>query len=499
MSEHFISADDARNDLTSCAAFLAETLTGDNRAAAMAAVLPNYLAKDDVDTAAELANTIDDPYMRDRLLQSVAERCSELGDDEYALQLADAVEEFGTRSQTYEKIAIKKIAAGEIDKALDIAGTLSHPDSVYAAAAAKYALLGDEGSVAQMLERIEYAPEKVYALIGMASAKFDVGDVESAAAALDEAAETAETIDHDEEKLRALRDIGNLFAEIGREHKAILVFEKMSEFAETLDSVNRDGFLAAASVGLQRAGSQEFSDRAFDLIEDKTQIATALLGISREEWRKDEKDAAFESLEESLSVLRSQKESETRDTAAKNALFSSIAIQFAGYGKDERAMEIAQDNEDDGQHLSALAQIAQIAATQGNLDAAKQALNAIFDDAHKIFALIGVSDAVKKNGDDAAALSLLDEANEAAETIPQLASKTSAYVELSTRYDANGQPEKARTAAANAFHSITELRDEANRSAKLAELANVYERCGFELNDEEKEQMMMLVNATFTY
>lgn len=499
MSEHLISADDARSDLTSCAAFLAETLTGDNRAVAMSAVLPNYLEKNDVDTAAELANTVDDPYMRDRLLQIVAEKCAELGDDEYALQLADAVEEFGTRSQTYEKIAVKKAAAGDIDKALEIAETLTHPDSVYAAAAAKYALLDDNGSAKEMLDRIEFAPEKVYALIGIASVKFDAGDADSASDALDQAAETAESIDHSEEKLRAFRDIGNLFTEIGSEHKAILVFEKMSEFAETFDSVNRDGFLAASAVGLLRAGSEEFSDRSFDLIEDKTQIATALLGISREEWRTDKRDEAIGSLEESLSILRSQKENETRDTAAKNALFGSIAIQFAGFGKDERGIEIAQDNEDDGQQLSALAQIAQITATQGNLDVARQALNAIFEDAHRIFALIGVSDAVKKNGDETAALAMLEETDSAIGSIPQLASKISAYSEISNRYTAFGQTDKARTAAANAFTSITELRDTASRSANLAELANIYEQSGFELNDEEKEQMMMLVNATFTY
>ncbi len=424
---------------------------------------------------------------------------AELGDDDYALQLADAVEEFGTRSQTYEKVAIKKIEAGEIEKALDIAGALSHPDSVYAAAAVKYALRGDEESVKDILGRIEYAPEKVYALIGMASAKFDTGDADAAADTLGLATDAADTIDHNEEKLRAFRDIGNLYTEIGHRHKAILSFEKMSELAEEMDSVNRDGFLAAATIGLKHAGSDEFAERAFDLIADKTQIATALLGISREEWRADEKDSAFESLEESLSVLRSQKDTETRDTAAKNALFGSIAIQFAGYGKDERGIEIAQDNEDDSQQLSALSQIAQIAATQKKLDIAKQALNAIFEDAHRIFALIGVSDAVKKNGDDATALSLLDEAASLAETVPQIASRTSAFIEISNRYHANGKAEKAREAASKAFHAINEIRDEATRSSKLAELANVYEQSGFELNDEEKEQMMIMVNETFTY
>ena len=40
------------------------------------AVVPRYLANGDVDLAAELANTVDDPFTRDRLLIHVAEKCA---------------------------------------------------------------------------------------------------------------------------------------------------------------------------------------------------------------------------------------------------------------------------------------------------------------------------------------------------------------------------------------------------------------------------------------
>jgi hypothetical protein len=244
------------------------------------------------------------------------------------------------------------------------------------------------------------------------------------------------------------------------------------------------------------SGNVELAEETFDAIADKTQRSTALLGFSKEHWRSERKDEALASLEESLSVLRSQKESETRDTPAKNALLSSIAIQFAGYGKDERAAEIAEENEDEMQVLSALSQIAQIAANQGDLDSAKHTLNSIDDESYKIFALIGVSDAVKKNGDEEAAAAMLDEARGLAETIPQLASKASAYVELSNRFLAAGQNEKARTAASEALFTVSEIRGEASLCSKLAELANVYERSGFELNDEELGRLNMLVNST---
>src|SRR5687767_12271355 len=98
-SEHFISRQDAESDLLACAGYLAERITSvDGHAQAISTVVPQYTAKGNVDLAAELANTVDDPYTRDRLLTAVAEKCAELEDDEYALQLADSVEEPGLRS-----------------------------------------------------------------------------------------------------------------------------------------------------------------------------------------------------------------------------------------------------------------------------------------------------------------------------------------------------------------------------------------------------------------
>ncbi|MBP9111024.1 MAG: hypothetical protein KBF83_15830, partial [Pyrinomonadaceae bacterium] len=83
--DYFISKERAETDLLDCAAFLAERVkSADGHAEAMSEIVPRYLAKGDVDLAAELANAIDDPFSRDRLLIQVAEKCAQIDDDEYA-------------------------------------------------------------------------------------------------------------------------------------------------------------------------------------------------------------------------------------------------------------------------------------------------------------------------------------------------------------------------------------------------------------------------------
>src|SRR5690606_19908613 len=142
---------------------------------------------------------------------------------------------------------------------------------------------------------------------------------------LESAAVAAGQIEHNEERIRAFCDIGNSMAEAKRNERAIEIFGKARGFAASLGMVRRESFLATISVGFMRAGSTELADRTLDLVEDKTQIASALLGFSRELWKAGEKEDAVESLEEAYAILRSQKDAETRNTPAKFALFSTLS------------------------------------------------------------------------------------------------------------------------------------------------------------------------------
>lgn len=492
MSEHFISIDDARGDLLYCAAFLAETITSrDGHASAMSAVVPHIIEKNDVDLAAELANTVDDPFTRDKLLILVAVKCAELDDDEYALQLADAVEEPSLKLQARTRIALQKALDGKIDAAESIAADIPHPDAVYAAIAMNQAKNGDLKAAGESLERVEFPSEKAATLVAIASE----GDA-SVVDLLESAAVAAGQIEHNEERIRAFCDIGNSMAEAKMNERAIEIFGKARGFAESLGNVHRDSFLATISVGFMRAGSTELADRTLDLVEDKTQIASALLGFSRELWKAGEKEDAVESLEEAYAILRSQKDAETRNTPAKFALFSTLSAQFAGFEEGERAIETALENEDADQQMNALAQIAGITAFQGMDDLSTRAIEAIAEPANRVFAMIGVSDSYERKGEGETAAAMLELAFGLVDDVPQITSKAAAYSECSSRFYDRGNIESARNAAARSLSAAAEMRDESQRSSTLAGLSALYEKSGFSVNDDEKEILASLVNAT---
>jgi tetratricopeptide (TPR) repeat protein len=499
MAEHFISREDAESDLLFCAAYIAERIASiEGHADAMAAVVPQYIANGNVDLAAELANTVDDPYTRDRLLTAVAEKCAEKDDDEYALQLAEAVEDAGLRSQALERVGLQFASKGKFESAHSIADSMAHPDGVLVGIAVKQAVDGLDTEATKTIEEIEHAGAAVSAYFEIALHWFRAENAGKAVEYLEHARDEAENIEHTEEKARAFCDLGNAFIEVGRNDRAIETFDKAKATAETIDNIHRDTFLSLAAQGFLHAGSLDLADRTLDLVTDKTAIASCLLGYSREFWRKDDRAEAIESLEEAHAMLESQHERETRDHKARFRLFTSIAAQFAGFEKGERAIEIAERIQDEGERTSALKQIAGILTFRKEDDEARHAFRAINDDGDRAFALIGMSDAKEKNEDGASAIDILNEANVLAESVPQLTFRASAYKEIGVRLHKFGESSSAAAVFGNALDAIAQLRDESAKAVALAGLAQIFHENQIEPPISVRERILPIVQRAIS-
>ena len=474
MADHFIALEDARHDLLTAAAYVGERIrSADGHAEAMTAIVPRYLAMNNVDLAAELANSVEDPFTRDKLLMEVAQKCAEIDDDEYSFQLADSIEEIGLRSETLERIALLKISKGQIDKAISIAETLSHPDYIYAGAAVYEAQNGRRDVANDLLSRVEFPSAKVSAMQAMAMNDLAAGNKDDVIALLDEAKQTAKEIEHNEERIRTICDVGNHFVSVGRNDLAIGAYDEAKSEAEQLDNIHRDSFIGAAVMGFLHAGSMDTADRTLDLVVDKTQMSNCLLAFSKYLWERGEKQDAMDALDESYQILKSQRESETRDSRSRFTLFGSIAAQYAGFEKGERAIEIAQEIIDDTHRIAALSQVATILTVRREDEQARHALNAIDDDANRVFVLINISDAKAELAENAECIELLDEAMHLAEEVPQLTARSSAYNEIARRYAQYGELIKAGNVCDVNLATISAIRDEGSKAVALAGLSDI--------------------------
>jgi hypothetical protein len=485
MADRLINREDAESNLLDAATYLAESIPpGESHASAIAAVVPGYLANGNVDLAAELANGLDDPFMRDRLLIAVAAKCAELDDDEYALQLVEAIEDPGLQVQGYEQVGIRKADKGEFEKAGDIAALINHPDGILLRIAVRQAADGDETGALNTISEIEYQRDAVVAMNSIAAERIKLEDLEKAAEMLGKSAEKAVEIEHEEERIRSYCEIGNMLIDAAKNGQAVEVYETARAEAEELDNAHRDPLIAQTAIGFLKAGNVELADSTLDAVTDKTQIATVVLAFARDHWRKDEKEDAVEALEEAFALLRSQRQNETRDSRSKFALMGTIAAQFAGFGKGERAIEAAACIEDPRQRVNTISQIAAICIQQGDETLAREVLTTLGDISDRTSALIWMSDAAAE-GDQDLSERLLREAEAAADQIELLGPKADMVHAISERYANAGLSEKVRSGILKLLVVVAEMRDEAVRVGTLAKAAELVEKTGLELAQDE--------------
>jgi tetratricopeptide (TPR) repeat protein len=488
------SLEEAKNNLLKAATYLAEKVSGsDGHAEAMKTIVPLYLEKNEVDLAAELSDNVQDPFVRDYLLMLTAEKCAEIDDDDYAFQLCEAIDNETIRIEALEKIALQKIQKGEFNKAFQIAEMLDTAERIYGEAALKYAESGEIEKGQNLIEKIWLPSEKVLALQNLSEILLKQNETEEAVNILIQTCNFAEEIDYEIDAVKALQETAEIFIRIGRRDKAIETLEKARQKAEKLQGMDRENFLSLIALRFLHAGSLELADRTLDLVSDKAFISSALLGFANHFFENGDFNGALETLEEAYQILRSQHEKEIRSSKERFQLFRLIAIEFAKFGKFERAIEIAQEIADETEQTTALSQIAQILALQNENEKAQQSIRAISQEDGKMFALIAVSDAKASLNLEDEALHFLNLAYELIEAVPQVSSRAIAYNELAERFLKHGKLEKAREILFENLQTIVSIRDESLGAIALALCSKIYEKAGFSLSESEKTVISRLL------
>jgi tetratricopeptide (TPR) repeat protein len=495
--EELTTIDEARSDLLACAIYLSGNINShEAQAEALRPIVLRCLEKNDVDNAAHFADTVNDSFVRNRLLVSVIAKCVELEDDEYAFQLVEAIDDRGMQATAREVIAKQRSVRGDFDGAVAIAETLEHSSDTFAAIAVNQAKKGFEAEALETLERIDFNKSKVAALEATAAYFLEEKQTEQAVRFIEKALAEAAGIEFAEDMVRSYFEIGNLFIGAGKKDRAIDTFAKAAAAIGALEGVHRDGLYANTAIGYFNAGSLDLADRTLDEVFDKTQVANCLLGFSQIFFREDEKEESLDALEEAYAILKSQHETEIRDSKARNQLFANIAVQFARLEKIERAVEIAHENIDEMQTNLALTNIAQLCVLQGNDELAGETIRGIESDAQRLSALVGLSDAKNQTEQKADAVVFLDEAAALIETVPQYIVRSDTQNEIAKRYLLYGETEKARRTASESLVTIGQINGVNNRSIALTNLSEVFEKGGFTLSESDREILENLIRKS---
>ena len=495
MSEKFISFEEGSKDILMCAAFIAERLkSADGRADAMRQIVPQILADGNVDLAAALADSVEDPVTRDRLITAVAEKCAEMDDDEYAFQLADAVEDISLRAQALEAIAVQKALKGESQKALAAAADLDHPDPVIITVAGKLYAESEREEAVGLVERLGMPVSRATVWQHFAAVAFKEEDKPRAAELLERAAKAASEIDFDEERLRTRLDIGNNFVDVERNDLAIAAFDAARADAEAIASVQRDSFLAAVAVGFFRAGSVDLADRVLDMVSDKSAMISALSGFAAIHRKKGETAEAVEAVEEALEIIHSQKEKETRDHSVKFSQWMGLSLEYAFCGEDDKAMAAAAEIPDEDVRSKAFARLAAVFADQSREKAVTDAVSSITGPLERGLARIAEADVRSANGDPSGTRAALASAVSLVSEVETPMARANLLSEAVRRYLKIGEEAAGRELGIDCCRAVEAIMDESVKASSLAQLSAAYRENGIAPSSQESEVLGAIIS-----
>ncbi len=479
-----ISIEEAKQDLLKAATRLALKIqSSDGQADAIRHLVPLYLEKNQVDFAISLANCISDPFTRDQVLAQIAEKCASIGNDDYAFQLVEVVEDDSLYLQALERIATQKIAINELEKAVSIAEKLENPDNVYLELALHLAEKDKLQQARHQIENIFFPTTKAFALQQIGVNLLNLKRNEEALRFIEEAFEATSEIDYKIDEIKLLIEIASAFKKAGIPDKAIFALKRSKQKATLLSEPDRSHFLSAVSVALLENDKLELADETLDLISDKTIIAATLIGFASVFWNKNEKVEALDALEEAYQLLKIQKESEIRSTTFRLQLFRKIAVQLANFEQMEKALAVAEMIENEQELQMTLSQIAQVLAAHGKDKSAHEIAQKIKESDAQTFALISLADVKFSLGRKDEAIGYLDLASENITSIEQPFSLSQACNEIAKRYIECGKKTSIAKLRSRSLEAISMIRDETLKVICLAQLAQVYERS---LREHEK-------------
>ena len=488
----FIETERAESNPFDCAAFVAERIgSADGHGEAMTTIAARYAARGELDLAAQLADAIQDPHTRDIVLADVAARCAEFKDDEYGVQLAEAIEEYGFRQQALANLAVKQAERGAFDEALETANSLDDPFTTLGEIALRFARRGEMARAEELLARIDFPIVRVQVLNELALLKINKG--ESADELLTESLAAAEQIEFAEERIQLLLEIAARFVQAGQNERAFSILETVKQLSAALEPRFRDQILTQISGVYAHAANFEAAEKVLEPVADQQQSAVAHVAIALEHYAAGDAERAAQSLEESYAILKSQREREIRDSRARFSLFATIAVRLAQFGKPERGIEIAVENPIDEMRGTALGQIAAICAANGNDGLANQAVNSIPDLAARAEALISVSDGEIKTGATEKSLQTLAEAHALAEEVEQLPARSAVLNDITVRFIERGERARAREVLRENLEIIRTILDETQQANALVNAAEIYDRFDLELEEPEREILRMII------
>ncbi len=488
MSEPLVTTEQAENDLLACAVLVAETIeTQEGYTEAMSVLALRYAAKGEVEQAATIADTIDDPFTRDKTYLEIAVRAYSNGNRDLAFDLIESMNDYSFKALAEGQIAVIAADNGEFEEALEIANKMDDSSATLADIALRIFDSGDVTTAKELIAKIEFASSRAFAYNEISSRHLKAERKEESVNALMVSLSSVEKIEFEEEKAVAFIETANRFVEVEKIDKAKGLLEKAKTISIGMDDGDsRDSILVTLSLTHARLQEFDTAGEFLDEIADPMQAVSCLVGIAKEHKQAGDKESCLSFLDEAYEIATGADLFLARSVYRRNALLATIAFRYAECDEFEKAVTAIKAVDADLERRGALSGLTVFYIQNNQEENAAKTVDEIDDDYSRALCLTRMSETDGVH---------LEEAEKLAQTIQHKYQKTIALAEIAERYNLKEEKETADKLLTEAVELIPHINDKYEKVLALSHLSVKYDRAEKDLDDSAKKVLREIVVA----
>ena len=487
LQSEFAVDDDARRGFLDSALEIARTIDNlEGRSELQSLIAFKYAESGQLDTAVEVAESIGDSYQREQALAGVAARCIRAGDADYAVELADMIEDDGVYAMAAEEMAVAYAESGAGDKSIDVAYSVGESAPILCRIGLAYVARGQTDQALEVARSIDYADLKAPVFVELAAKAHSEGRDEEALERLQEAIQAANEIEFPEQQIPTLATIAALNHKCGQDEEARQILERAYGLCDEAEGFDKDSVLPQIAGAFAELRRYDQADQVIQEIKAPFQYADANVKVASACYHAGDIDKALALLAEAVEIAREEKIYGEQTMIMRENMLNSLAIGYATVSHYDESLQVIELMVSLDQQNLTRTEISKLCVTSGNNNRAFEVCELIKDNYPRVLCELELVDAFIASAQLESADHTLTKALTHATEIEMPYQRAQALMQIAPRLARREQTSKAAEVLFEALTTLALIRDSHMQSLALIYLADKYRDLKLEVGEREQ-------------
>jgi tetratricopeptide (TPR) repeat protein len=486
LESEFAVDDNARGFLDS-ALEIARTIDNlEGRSELQTLIAFKYAESGQLDLAVDVAETIGDSYQREQALAGVAARCIRAGDADYAGELADMIEDDGVYAMAAEEMAVAYAESGAADKAIEVADSVGESAPILSRIALAYVARGQTDQALEVARSIDYADLKTPVLVELAAKAHSEGRDEEALERLREAIQAANEIEFPEQQIPSLVTIALLNKKGGHDDEALQILERAHRLCVESEGFDKDSVLPQVAGGFAELRRYDQADQVIQEINAPLEEADASVKAASACYQAGDIDRALALLGDAAEIARDERIYGDRTMIRRENMLDALATGYATVSHYDESLQVIELMVSLNQQNLTRTEISKLCVTAGNNNRAFEVSELIKDNYARVLCELELVDGFIASGQLESADHTLSEGLSHATEIDVPYQKALALMQIAPRLARREQTPKATEVLFEALTTLTLIRDSHQQALGVIQVADKYRELKLEAGEREQ-------------